>query len=449
MALRDLDPRLASETMMESTEAAMWAAHLTTGTTVGDVAEAVRNWFESEAPDSTASLMLQGYSQRVTVGYPNPVDSWRSAVRVGADDVNGSTRLQLLGMLWNATGDMLDFQNHISVARERVRQARQEGALATLPIALVCLAWSELLAGHIEAAEAFNAEATEIASATGVPEFPGAHGIIRLGILAWRGYEQETRQLAKEVTAEALERGQGMTVRIVDFILATLELGYGRYEQARKLALAVYEDDPWYVGTMSVADLIEAAWRSNDPDSSRAALARLSERAQATETPWSLGLLARCRALTAPDDEAEPLYLEALEHLHGSGVITALGRAQLLYGEWLRGQRRRREAREQLHGAHETLLATGGGAFARRAEAELLAAGERTSGHRNQTRSELTSQELQVAQLAAEGESNSEIAAQLYISPHTVSYHLGKVYDKLEVRSRNQLSRALASSRQG
>jgi DNA-binding CsgD family transcriptional regulator len=449
MALRDLDPRLASETMMESTEAAMWAAHLTTGTTVGDVAQAVCNWFESDAPDSTASFMLQGYSQRVKVGYPTPVNSWRRAVQVGADDVTGSTRLQLLGMLWNATGDMLDFQNHISVARERVRQARREGALATLPIALVCLAWSELMAGHIEAAEAFNAEATEIASATGVPEFPGAHGIIRLGILAWRGYEPETRQLAKEVTAEALERGQGMTVRIVEFLLATLELGYGRYEQARRLALAVYDDDPWYVGSMSVADLIEAAWRSNDPDSSRAALARLSERAQATETPWSLGLLARSRALTAPDDEAEPLYLEALEHLQRSGVITALGRAQLLYGEWLRGQRRRREAREQLHTAHETLLATGAGAFARRAEAELLAAGERPSGHRDQTRSELTSQELQVAQLAADGESNSEIAAQLYISPHTVSYHLGKVYDKLEVRSRNQLSRALASSRPG
>ena len=170
---------------------------------------------------------------------------------------------------------------------------------------------------------------------------------------------------------------------------------------------------------MSVADLIEAAWRSNDAASSRAALARLADRAQATETPWALGLLARSRALTAPDDEAEPLYQEALEHLHRSGVMTALGRAQLLYGEWLRARRRRREARMQLHSAHETLLATGAGAFARRAEAELLATGGRTSSHPDQTRSELTSQELQVAQLAAEGESNSEIAAQLYISPHT------------------------------
>jgi DNA-binding CsgD family transcriptional regulator len=449
LTLREFDPRLASETMMEALEAAMWAAQLTTGTTMGDVAEAVRPWFEANAPDSTATFLLQGYSRRAIVGYPSPVEPWRQAVLAGADDVSGSTRLQLLGMLWNSTGDMLDYQSHISVARERVRQARQEGALATLPIALVCLAWSELLGGRIEAAEALNAEATEIAQATGVPEFPGAHGIVRLGILGWRGHERETRQLAKEVVAEAVERGQGLTVRIVDMVLATHELGFGRNEEAMRHALTVFEDDPWYVGSMSVVDLIEGACRSNHRDVAEAALARLSERAEASQTPWALGLLARSRALMAPDNEAEHSYLEALEALGRSGVMTAFGRAQLLYGEWLRGQRRRREAREQLHSARDTLLVTGAGAFARRAEAELIAAGERTGGRRDETRSELTSQELQVAQLAAEGQSNSEIAAQLYISPHTVSYHLGKVYDKLQVRSRNQLSRALASSQPG
>lgn len=447
LALRDLDPHLGNETMMEALESAMWAAHLSTGTTVTEVAAAVGSWFESEEPESTAAALLCGYSRRVIVDYPSAVESWRKAVKKGADDASGATRVQLLGMLWNATGDMLDFESHMRAARERVRHARQEGFLATLPIALACLAWTELLAGRIELAEAHNAEGMEIAAATGVPEFPGAHGIIRLGIVAWRGREEETRSLSREVVAEATERGQGLTIKIVEFLMAYFELGLGRYEDAQTYALAVFEDDPWYVGTMSLADLIEASWRSNDQDTAGEALARLAERAEASQTAWGLGLLARSRALTSPDDQAEPLYREALDRLGRSGVVTALARSQLVYGEWLRRRRRRREARLQLNLAYETLLSTGGGAFARRAEAELLATGARARVRTDENRTELTSQELQVAQLAAEGVSNSEIAAQLYISPHTVSYHLRKVYTKLDVRSRRELSRVLGTSR--
>ena len=203
MAMKELDDRLASEAMMEAVEAAMWAGHLTNGTTLADVAESVRTWSEPEQEMTTAALLLRGYAERPTAAYPAPVRWWRRAVKMGADDVSGCTRLQLLGMLWNATGDMLDFESHIAMARERVRQAREEGALATLPIALVCLAWTELLAGRTEVAEALNAEGTGIAGATGAPEFPGAHGIVRLGILAWRGRDSEVRQLADEV----VERG--------------------------------------------------------------------------------------------------------------------------------------------------------------------------------------------------------------------------------------------------
>jgi DNA-binding NarL/FixJ family response regulator len=449
IALKKLDHRLASEAMMEAVEAAMWAGHLTNGTTLVDVAEAVWSWSEPEQEMTTAALLLRGYAQRLTVGYPAPVRWWRRAVKMGADDVSGSTRLQLLGMLWNATGDMLDFESHIAVARERVRQAREEGALATLPIALVCLAWSELLAGRTEVAEALNAEGTGLASATGAPEFPGAHGIIRLGILAWRGQVSEVRQLADEVVSEAVRQGQGMTLKIVSYILTILELGQGRYQEALKHALAVYDADPLYVGSMSLADLVEAAWRSDDPDSAKLALARLFERADASRTPWALGLLARCRALMAADDESEAYYLEALEHLGCSGVMADLARAHLLYGEWLRRQRRRTEAREQLRKAYEIFSETGAASFARRTEAELLATGEHARQRVDHTRKELTPQELQVAQLAAEGGSNGEIAAKLYISPHTVSYHLRKVYAKLGVRSRTQLVKTLARSNAG
>jgi DNA-binding CsgD family transcriptional regulator len=446
IALRSLDPRSGDETMMEAAEAAMWAADLTTGTTTADVASAARTWYDPGNGDSTASLLLHGYSQRMTVGYPAPVEWWRRAVEAGADDVGGSTRLQLLGMLWNATGDMLDFEHHMAAARERVRQARQEGALATLPIALACLAWSELLAGRLDAAEASNTEGTNIADATGMPEFPGAHGIIRLGILAWRGGEQETRELAEAVVAEALERGQGLTIEIVKFLMSVVELGLGRYEEALKLSRAVFETDPWYVCSMNLGDLIEAAVRSDDLSTAHAALSRLSERAQATQTPWGLGLLARGRALMASDEDAEALYLESLEQLGRSGVVTDFARTRLLYGEWLRRQRRRREARDQLRAAYETFLTIGAGAFTRRVESELLATGEHARARTDETRSELTPQELQVALLAADGQSNVEIAAQLYISAHTVSYHLRKVYAKLDVKSRSHLVKALADT---
>jgi AAA ATPase domain len=275
LAMRNRDPRLAREAMMQTLEATMWAGHLTNGTTLAQVAEAARTWSEPEWEATTAALLLRGYAERLTVGYPAPVKWWGRAVKAGANDVSGSTRLQLLAMLWNATGDMLDFENHIAAARERVRQAREDGALADLPIALACLAWCELLAGRTEAAEALNAEGIGIANATGAPDFPGAHGIIRLGILGWRGQDPEARQLAGEVVGEAVSHGQGMTLKIVDFVLTILELARGHYKEARRHALAVYEDDPLYVCSMSLADLIEAAWRSDDPDSAKLALERL------------------------------------------------------------------------------------------------------------------------------------------------------------------------------
>jgi len=201
-----------------------------------------------------------------------------------------------------------------------------------------------------------------------------------------------------------------------------------------------------YIGSIALADLVEATARSQDLDTAHQALARLSERALASGTPWALGLLARSRALLAADEDAEPLYREAVAHLGRSGVVTDHARARLLYGEWLRRQRRRRDARLQLRLAHDMLQATGGAAFAHRAEIELLATGERARTRVSETRDQLTPQEQQVAQLAAGGQSNAEIGAQLFISPHTVAYHLRKVFNKLGLTSRNQLSAAMGEA---
>jgi AAA ATPase domain len=308
MSLRDLDPLLARETLLESFEAAMWAGNLTSGTTMLNVAEAARTSRPPDDQANAASLLLTGYSQRFTVGYPAAVDWWRRAIDEHRSEVPNPPRLQWEGMIWNATGDMLDFDEHIATAQQRVRLAREHGALAELPVALSCLAWNELLGGRTEAGEALVTEAADIAAATGAPSMPAAEGIGRLGFLSWRGSEEETRRHAETVTAGAVAGGQGLGVTLAQFFLMKLELGLGRYEEARICALNVFEEDSPYTGTMALGDAVEATVRAGDMDSARAALERLSERALASGASWGMGLLARSRALLAPDTDAEGLY---------------------------------------------------------------------------------------------------------------------------------------------
>jgi DNA-binding CsgD family transcriptional regulator len=444
MALRDLDVPLARETLFEAFEAAMWAGHLTTGTTMFDVARAARNLPPPEGHTATVSLLLSGYTERLTASYADGVDSWRRAAEAVADDARGEPRLQWWhGMAWNATGELFDFPSHLAIARLRARLAREEGALVTLPVALSCLAWSEMLSGRVDVGESLVTEAIDIAESAGIPSMPGAQDLMRLGMLVWRGHDTEAGPFADAVIAEAGMRSQGLAAVLARYCLMILELGHARYGAARSHALAVYEDDPLYIGSIALADIVEATLRSDDRATAAAAAERLSERALASGMPWGLGLMARARALLATDAEAESLYLEAIAQLERSGVVTDLARAHLLYGEWLRRRRRRKDAREALRTAHTMLQATGGSAFANRASIELLATGERARERTDASRDELTPQERQVAELAADGDSNAEIAAQLFISPHTVAYHLRKVFAKLDITSRNQLGGVL------
>jgi DNA-binding CsgD family transcriptional regulator len=435
LALADLDIGLARETLFEAFEAAMWAGDLTTSTTMLDVAEAARELPAGEdAPP--VSLLLSGYTERLTAGYANAVPWWRRAAAAPP-----ATTLQWWhGMAWNATGELFDFRRHLAVGRLRVRLTRDEGALAALPVALSCLAWSERIAGRADTAESLTAEAREIAAASGIPAMPGAHELMHMAMLAWRGRMAETESLGRAVTADAITRGQGLAVTLAQFALTTLYLGNGRYEDARRAALRVFDDDPLYIGSIALADAVEATARSDDLDAAHAALERLRGRALASGTPWALGLLARAGALLADDEDAETLHREAIEQLDRAGVATDLARAHLLHGEWLRRQRRRRDARRELRLAYDLLEGAGALAFAQRAETELVATGGHARARAPDTRDELTPQEKQIATHAASGETNAEIAAQLFISPHTVAYHLRKVYAKLGIGSRSQLA---------
>jgi DNA-binding CsgD family transcriptional regulator len=441
MALRDVDVRAARQTLIEAVDSALWAGTLTTGPTLADVARAGLA-VPPAGDESTASLLLTGFTERYTTGYAGAVNFWQRAVQGYLGEVGGSLE-QWQSMVWDVSGELLDFESHVAVSRKWVRMTRERGALATLSVALTCMGWVELLAGNTDSADAVITEAEEGVESTNVAPTPGAEGIGRLAILAWRGREQACRALARKVEEDARQRRQGFGVTLVQVFLTNLELALGRYDAARVYALEVFQDDPLNFGSGALGDAVEATLRAGDRPSAQAALNRLAERAEASGSPWGLGLLARSRALLADDADAEALYQEAIDQLGRSGVGNELARAHLLYGEWLRRRRRRRDSREQLRAAHDMFSASGATAWANRAAIELRATGETARARVDATREELTAQEQQVAQLAAAGESNADIAAQLFISPHTVAYHLRKVFPKLGISSRNQLAAAM------
>jgi DNA-binding CsgD family transcriptional regulator len=443
MALRDASPALARESLMESMEAAMWAGRLTSSTTTVDVARAAAAIGAPDDDTAPASLLLTGYTKLFVEGYPAAVPCWRRAFDAFDAELEVSPHSQWHGMIWNATGETLDFAAHASVARRWARLAREQGALATLAVALSGLGWCEMLAGRVQAAESLLYEALDISAATGGPAVPGGNEILRMGILDWRGHD-EAAVLGDAIIAEAGSRGQGLGVTIAKYGRTIFELGHGRYERACSYALEVFEEDVLYFATINLADVIEATVRSGDVESANAALARLTERAEATMTPWGLGLLSRGRALLAGDADAEAHYVESVAHLERSGVEAEHARSRLVYGEWLRRQRRRRDARIELRAAHDMLQASGVDAFANRARVELLATGEQARARVAETRDQLTPHERHIALLAAEGQTNAEIGAQLFISPHTVAYHLRKLFRKLGISSRRQLAAAIA-----
>ena len=256
--------------------------------------------------------------------------------------------------------------------------------------------------------------------------------------LAWSGREAETRAAAAQYVRQSIERGHGLGVTFADYALAILELGLSHYEAALTHALIVCRDNPPDLGIQILPDLVEAATRVGCQETVRSAVIRLSNRASASGTPLANGLLARTRALLADNATAEGMYREAIDHLRRSGAAIQVARTHLLYGEWLRRRRRRRDAREHLRTARDMFDTLGATAFARRASTELQA----TNEHTGEATGVLTPQEMQVAQLVSEGAANREVAAQLYISLNTVEYHLQKVYRKLGVSSRTQLARA-------
>jgi DNA-binding CsgD family transcriptional regulator len=297
--------------------------------------------------------------------------------------------------------------------------------------------------GEFAAAVSVIEEAREIAEAIGSELPPYAP----LTLAAFRGREGEASELIETSTRDLVRRGEGVGLTFVQWAAAVLYNGLGRHDEALAAARRAGEDpDELLFSLWAAVEQIEAAARSGVPEQAACALERLSDSTRASGSDWALGTEARARALLSDGEAAERLYLEAIERLGRTRMRVALARAHLVYGEWLRRERRRTDAREQLRTAHEMFVAMGAEGFAERARRELAATGETVRRRTVDTRDELTAQEAQIARLAGEGHTSPEIGAQLFLSPRTVDWHLRKVFAKLGINSRRQLATALSET---
>jgi DNA-binding CsgD family transcriptional regulator len=351
--------------------------------------------------------------------------------------------MRWLWLAGRAAGLIWDYDGWDALTARQGEVGRNVGALTMLPLTLSTRAGVHLFAGELRTAASLLDESDALSRATHARIVPYA----ALTLAALRGREDEVRRLVQSNTEDIMASGEGMGLTVAQHATAVLSNGSARYEDALRAAEQAAEDplQMWF-STWAAVELIEAASRTGEVEPAADALERLSRSARAGGTDWALGVETRSRALLSDGDAAERLYREAIERLQRTRLRPDLGRAHLVYGEWLRRERRRLDAREHLRTALEMFQDMDMAGFAGRAEHELLGTGGRARKRTVETREELTAQEAQVARLAREGQSNSAIGEQLFISQHTVAYHLRKVFTKLDITSRNQLGRALPQS---
>jgi DNA-binding CsgD family transcriptional regulator len=445
--LERLDAGLARQAYLEALGAAMFAGRLNSAVgvrEVADAARAARREGSSGQPPRALDLLLDGLVTRFTEGYPAGVAPLRRALKalVALLRRHGLVGREA-GIPCGASADLWDDEDWHELAIWGIRLARDAGALISLPVGLTYHAGLLVFAGEFAAATTLLDEAEAIATATG----NASSDYVSPLLAAMRGNEALTVRVVEARLQHATARGEGRVIGHAEHAAAVLYNGLGRYRDAFAAAQRACEHEDLGVFGWALSELVEAGARSGTHGVAVAALEQLTERTQASGSDWALGAGACARALLSEGEIAEGLYREAIDRLSRTRVRVPLARAHLLYGEWLRRDNRRIDAREQLRTAHQMLTGMGADGFAERAARELLAAGERVRSRTTGAPAQLTAREAQIAWLAGEGLSNSEIAAQLFMSPRTVEYHLHKVFTKLDISSRNQLHGVLASHR--
>ena len=442
--LERLDVRLARDTYLDAWGAALLAGRLTTGVGLREVSRAARSAPRPDGPPRPSDLLLDSLATLIVDGRPEAKPVLEKATRTFAEDPSATEASLRWGWLTVVpTYALWDEESTYEISARQLDTIRRAGALARLQLELATFDLLAVRCGDFAGAEGAITEADALSKATGA----GMASFSAMRLAAFRG-SGEARALIASARQEASTAGQGVQVELTEWLLALLCNGLGRYRESLAAAAGTGEDRPeeLFVSTWTAMELVEAAARSEEPQLAQAALERVEAATSFAGTDSALGILARCRALLSDGKAAEDLHREAIERLGRSRLRPDLARAHLLYGEWLRGENRRVDARDQLRTAHDQFTSIGMEAFAERARGELVASGEKVRKQSVESSDELTAQERQIAHLARDGLSNPEIGARLFLSPRTVEWHLRKVFGKLGIRSRRELSKALPGS---
>jgi DNA-binding CsgD family transcriptional regulator len=440
--LEALDIALARDTYLEAISAAQFVGPLAEGLGLLEAATAARAAPPPVEPPRPADVLLDGLAAWFTEGPATGAPLVKRAlIAFRGEDLPSEDALRWGALASRIAGDgPWDFEGWEALLIRQLRRVREAGALSVLPHPLLSRIQVHLFAGEFAAAASLSEELRAVTEATGIPLPP----VAPLAMAAWRGREAETLQLIDAIVEQVVPQGYGLGLTATQWAAAVLYNGRARYHDA----LAAVEQasrPPLAMGFAhwALVEMIEAAVRTGEREAAADALDALTQTTRPSGTDWAVGVETGSRALLCDGEEADRLYREAIERLQRTRVRTALARTHLVYGEWLRRERRRLAAREHLRTAHEMFTTMGAEAFAGRAAAELRATGARARKRTVETRDDLTTQEAQIAQFARDGLSNPEIASRLFISPRTVEYHLRKVFAKLNISSRHDLERAL------
>ncbi|WP_394618919.1 ATP-binding protein [Lentzea sp. JNUCC 0626] len=439
--LERLDDGQAREVYLEAIGSAVFAGRLNGPHALREVAGAALAAPAGPLPARPVDALLDGLAVRFAEGYVEGAPLLNDALRAFRREASerGDDVMRWLWLAWLTAADMWDDETWHELVTHAVRTARDTGALHFLPLALSYRAVVHLHSGEFDLASALIAESDAILKVTGNSHL----GYPRVALQAWRGDPEATSAL-KAGARWASTWGEGRAIGGRYFLNAVLCNGLGQHEKALACAEQACEHDDLGIFGLALVELVEAGVKTGAAEAATAAARLIEERAVASGTEWALGVLAWSQAMLRAGSAADRLYRKAIEHLERTRVAVYLARAHLGYGEWLRREGRRDEARDQLRTAHAMLHGFGADAFAERARRELQAIGETVRPRAAESREALTTQEAQIARLAADGRTNSEIGAELFLSPRTVEWHLRKVFAKLDIGSRRDLRAALS-----
>jgi DNA-binding CsgD family transcriptional regulator/tetratricopeptide (TPR) repeat protein len=443
--LEPLDAKVCRDTYLEAIFAALFAGRLGDAGGVREAALAARSAPPAPYPPRAADLLLDGYALTITDGYAVGAPILQRAVRAFLGEHTTADEVLRYAFLASyAAQATWDEEGYRALPTRQIQLGRGAGALSVLPLTITMRIGAHLHAGELATSASLLGELHDVTEATGAEIPPYA----ALALAVWKGREAEAAALMEASMQAVIARGEGIGVTFIEWLTAVLYNGLGRYPEAFAAATRANDYPEELQSPLWLHELVEAAVRSGRLEEAAVALEELSRMTAIIGTEWALGIEARSRALLSDGDEAARLYRKAIDHLVQTEARVELARAHLLYGEWLRRQNLRVEAREQLRASHGMLVAIGAAAFAARAAGELAATGESVRRYAVQTSGELTPQEAQVARLARDGLSNPEIGARLFISPRTVQYHLRKVFAKLGITSRTQLELDLPATQE-